>query len=266
MPRRTQQTNDLENLRLPELQQRFLEVIGEETRCPNRTFLIRRIEQAMLQRAEQPEAMEPQGEIPAPAEPVEQPEPHHELEAPAVSEAVATEEEGGTGESAPNPEEVAAPHEETPTAEEHAEPSQQSAQPKKRARKNTSEVASPRRAERGRFKSMTVEELQSVYVQKVGRPTGSTDKAYLIWKIREAEKGRIPIGPRETRSAEQQGATDVRVLPLRLDAAAVEQMDAAWKAQGMKSRMEFFRRALGHYLEHIGAHDAAALFGPEQAA
>ncbi len=89
-------------------------------------------------------------------------------------------------------------------------------------------------------------------------------KAYLIWKIREAEKGRIPIGPRETRSPEQQGATDVRILPLRLDAAAVDQMDAAWKGQGMKSRMEFFRRALGHYLEHIGAHDAAAHFGPEQ--
>ena len=91
-------------------------------------------------------------------------------------------------------------------------------------------------------------------------------KAYLIWKIREAEKGRIPIGPRETRSPEQQGATDVRILPLRLEASAVEQMDAAWKEHGMKSRMEFFRRALGHYLEHIGAHDAAALFGPEQAA
>ena len=40
MPRRTQPTNDLESLRLPELQQRFLEVVGEETRCPNRTFLI----------------------------------------------------------------------------------------------------------------------------------------------------------------------------------------------------------------------------------
>ena len=266
MPRRTQPTNDLESFRLPELQQRFLEVVGEETRCPNRTFLIRRIEQALLQRAEQPEAPEPPEEAPTPAEPEEQPEPHHELEAPAQSEAVATEEEADTGEPAANPEEVVAPHEETPTAEEHAEPSQQSAQPRKRARKNTSEEAPAGRAERGRFKTMTVEELQAMYQQKVGRPTGSTDKAYLIWKIREAEKGRIPIGPRETRSPDQQGATDVRILPLRLDVNAVEQMDAAWRAHGMKTRMEFFRRALGHYLEHIGAHDAAALFGPEQAA
>ena len=245
MPRRNQPTNDLDSLRLPELQQRFLEVVGEETRCPNRTFLIRRIEQALLQRAEQPEAPEPQEETPTPAEPEEQPEPHHELEAPAQG---------------------AAPHGETPVTEERAEPAQQSAQPKKGARKNTSEGATAGRAERGRFKTMTVEELQSTYLQKVGRPTGSTDKAYLVWKIREAEKGRIPIGPRETRSPDQQGATDVRILPLRLDVNAVEQMDAAWRAHGMKTRMEFFRRALGHYLEHIGAHDAAALFGPEQAA
>lgn len=260
MPRRAQPTNDLESLRLPELQQRFLEVVGEETRCPNRTFLIRRIEQALLQRAEPPDAPASHEETPTPAKPEEQPE------TAAQSEAVATEEEGDTGEPAANPEEVAAAPEETPTAEEHAEPSQQSAQPRKRARKNTSEVANAGRAVRGRFKSMTVEELQAMYLQKVGRPTGSTDKAYLIWKIREAEKGRIPIGPRETRSAEQQGATDVRILPLRLDVNAVEQMDAAWRAHGMKTRMEFFRRALGHYLEHIGAHDAAALFGPEQAA
>ena len=34
---------ELDRLRLPELQQRFRDVIGEETRCPNRTFLIRRI-------------------------------------------------------------------------------------------------------------------------------------------------------------------------------------------------------------------------------
>ena len=134
-----------------------------------------------------------------------------------------------------------------------------------RAIKTASDASGIRR-ERGRLRTMTVEEPQGMCLEKVGRPTGSADKGYLIWKIREAEKGRIPIGPRESRTADQQGSTDVRILPLRLDVRAVERMDAAWKAHGMKSRMEFFRRALGHYLEHIGAHDAAALFGPEQAA
>jgi len=94
----------------------------------------------------------------------------------------------------------------------------------------------------------------------VGRPTGSTDRRYLIWKIREAEKGRVPVGPRETRTPDQQAASDTRILPLRLDAPSVAAIDATWRAQGLKSRMEFFRRALGHYLAHLGAHGAAAMF------
>jgi hypothetical protein len=81
-----------------------------------------------------------------------------------------------------------------------------------------------------------------------------------VWKIREAEKGRVPIGPRETRTPDQQGAPDARILPIRLDAPRVAAIDATWRSQGMKSRMEFFRRALGHYLTHLGAQGAAALF------
>ncbi|MFW5740467.1 MAG: hypothetical protein ACOC1F_08880, partial [Myxococcota bacterium] len=207
MPRRTQPTNDLESLRLPELQQRFLEVVGEETRCPNRTFLIRRIEQALLRRAEEEAtAAEPE---PAP-EPEPQPESaveaQPETEPSAETDAVASPEDADTAQDAAVPAESAPAHEETPAAEEHADAPQQAAQPSRRARNNTASAASTPRAERGRFKGMTVEELQSMYLQKVGRPTGSTDKAYLVWKIREAEKGRIPIGPRETRSADQQGA------------------------------------------------------------
>ncbi len=188
MPRRTQPTNDLESLRLPELQQRFLEVVGEETRCPNRTFLIRRIEQALLQRAASAEAATAEELAPGPEplapEPTPEPqtgpepEPQQETEESTQSQAVASEEGADTAQSAANPEELAAPNEEPPAAEEHAGAPQQTAQPKKRARKNTSEVASAGRAERGRFKSMTVEELQAMYRQKVGRPTGSTDKAY----------------------------------------------------------------------------------------
>ena len=48
--------------------------------------------------------------------------------------------------------------------------------------------------------SMTVEELQTKYLEVVGRSTGSDDRRYLIWKIREAEKGRINVGPRKTRA------------------------------------------------------------------
>ena len=117
---------------------------------------------------------------------------------------------------------------------------------------------------RGRFVSMSVEELQAKYLEVVGRATGSDDRRYLIWKIREAEKGRIPVGPRKTR--ERNGEPlDVKILPLRLEAEIVERMDEAWRSRGIKNRMEFFRRALGHYLTHLGAEDAAALFGSASA-
>ena len=98
-----------------------------------------------------------------------------------------------------------------------------------------------------------------MYLDIVGRPTGSDNKGYLIWKIREAEKGRVPVGPRKTRARSGDPA-DMKILPLRLESAAIEQMDEAWRNLGIKSRMEFFRGAIGHYLAHLGARDAAALF------
>ena len=112
---------------------------------------------------------------------------------------------------------------------------------------------------RGRFATMTIEELQTKYIEVVGRSTGSDDRRYLIWKIREAEKGRINVGPRKTRARDGE-PLDVKILPLRLEADVADKMDEAWRAKGIKNRMEFFRGAIGHYLAHLGARDAAALF------
>jgi hypothetical protein len=42
----------------------------------------------------------------------------------------------------------------------------------------------------GKLTRLEVPELQARYLEVVGRPTGSTNKAYMIWKIREAQKGR----------------------------------------------------------------------------
>ncbi len=117
---------------------------------------------------------------------------------------------------------------------------------------------------RGRFTSMSVEELQAKYLEAVGRATGSDDRRYLIWKIREAEKGRIPVGPRKSRERDGE-PLDVKILPLRLEANVADQMDEAWRAKGIKNRMEFLRGAIGHYLAHLGARDAAALFAKEGA-
>lgn len=161
----------LETLRLPELQARFKEVVGEASRSPNRKFLIRRIEEAL-------------------------------------------------------------------------------------AKKSSAKT-------RGRFSGSGVAELQAKYLEVVGRPSGSSSKAYLIWKIREAEKGHVPVGPRASRRHDGE-PTDMRILPLRLEAGVVDKMDDAWRERGIPNRMEFFRRALGHYLRHLGASAAARAFtGPE---
>jgi hypothetical protein len=197
----------LEKLRLPELQKRYAEAVGEPTRCPNRVYLIRRITEALESRA--------QPRQPPPAAPPEQ----------ASS---------------------LAPASTAPTS----------------ARSGALGLESQERAlveQRGWLKRMSVEELQAKYVEVVGRPTGSSNVAYLVWKIREATKGRVPVGPRMPRERAREFG-EMKTLPFRIGTRQLEVLDKAWRTQGAKNRMDFMRLALGHYLAHIGAAEAAALF------
>jgi hypothetical protein len=115
----------------------------------------------------------------------------------------------------------------------------------------------------GKLTRLEVPELQARHLEVVGRPTGSTNKAYMIWKIREAQKGRIPLGPRK--NVHREGVT-FKVLPLRMEAATVDKLDDAWRSRGIKNRTEFFRGALSHYLKDLGAEDVAAMFADTTAA
>jgi hypothetical protein len=180
----------LTKMKVNELQAKFAEVIGEKTRSPNKTFLIRKITE--------------------------------ELQAKAPADA--TSPSGST------------------TAKAHV-----------KAKVPVTE----------KLTRLDVAELQARYLEVVGRPTGSTSKAYMVWKIREARKGRIPLGPRK--NAHREGVT-FKVLPLRMEAAVVDKVDEAWRSRGIKNRMEFFRGALGHYLKQLGAEDAAALFADDTVA
>jgi hypothetical protein len=194
---------NLNKMKLNDLQAKFAEVTGETTRSPNKTFLIRRI-----------------------------------------SEALQAADAGAKAENAP---EDAAPDAET-EVNAQTEPAAASAE--------VTEHTEPAAAT-GKLTRLEVPELQARYLEVVGRPTGSTNKPYMIWKIREAQKGRIPLGPRK--SAHREGVT-FKVLPLRMEAAVVDKLDEAWRSRGIKNRMEFFRGALCHYLKQLGAEDAAALF------
>ena len=198
---------NLNKMKLNELQAKFAEVTGETTRSPNKTFLIRRITEA-LQAAD------------------------------------------AKGEKVP---EGAAPDAETDGSAQ-TEPASASAE----ATAQTEPAAAT-----GKLTRLEVPELQARYLEVVGRPTGSTNKPYMIWKIREAQKGRIPLGPRK--SAHREGVT-FKVLPLRMESAVVDKLDDTWRSHGIKNRMEFFRGALFHYLKQLGAEDAAALFADATAA
>ena len=109
-------------------------------------------------------------------------------------------------------------------------------------------------------------------------PTKSPNKKSLVRHIEEALVARAaepapadePQRPMHT-SARDAGARararardgeplDVKILPLRLEADVADKMDEAWRAKGIKNRMEFFRGAIGHYLVHLGARDAGVLF------
>ena len=67
------------------------------------------------------------------------------------------------------------------------------------------------------------------------------------------------MGPRKTPARDGE-PLDVKILPLRLETELADKMDEAWRAKGIKNRMEFFRGAIGAYLTQLGARDVAALF------
>ena len=198
---------NLNKMKLNDLQAKFAEVTGEKTRSPNKTFLIRRISEALQAASAKAETVPEAAAPDADAEANAQTEP-----AAANAEANAQTEPASTV---------------------------------------------------GKLTRLEVPELQARYLDVVGRHTSSTNKPYMIWKIREAQKGRIPLGPRK--SAHREGVT-FKVLPLRMEAAMVDKLDEAWRSRGIKNRMEFFRGALCHYLKQLGAEDAAALFADATAA
>jgi hypothetical protein len=228
---------ELETLRLPVLQ--ALPRSGRrDHRSPKRTFLIRRITEA-LAAMPQEVAVEP---LVAVVQPEVQVEMVVQAEAPVAN---------ATPESPDC--ELGAECEGCPVCEAPVETETPSPA-------LSAEDAPVEKKSRGRFAAMTIEEPGAKYLEVLGRTTGSSDRGYLlIWKVREAEKGRLTVGPRQARATE--GNTDeAKTLPLRLDTPAITAMDAAWRQQGIPSPTEFLPCAIGQNHSHLGATDAPALF------
>jgi len=185
----------LGKMKVNELQATFAEVTGETTRSPNKTFLIRRITEAL--QAADGNAKTAKAKKP---------------EADALSVEV----------------ETAAQTEPTAAGE--------------------------------KLTKLEVPELQARYLEVVGRPTSSSHAGYLRWKITQARKGRIPVGPRK--SAHREGVT-FKVLPLRMESELVDKLDEAWRRQGLHSRMDLFRKSLQAFLQNVGEADVAAMLTGE---
>jgi hypothetical protein len=107
-----------------------------------------------------------------------------------------------------------------------------------------------------RLSQLSLPELRAKYEVVVQRETASDNRNYLIWKIREAQAGRVRVGPPLKRAS----TGPQLVLSLRVEADAVPLLDALWKKHGMASRMDLVRRALHRELEALGEDDVAARF------
>ena len=179
----------LDEMRLPELQARYAEVFGEATKCPNRKWLIRRLNEAAAQDLGAGDADVHADTVVEPAMP---PSSQDEPIPPA-------------------------PNDDEPTP-----------------------------APKARLTKLSVPELRSLYAELLGKETVSQSKAYLVWRVRQAQNGKLPARVTKPERAEPR---DFKVLPLRLEADFVAQIDEAWKRMGLRSRTELFRRAVGEFME-----------------
>lgn len=216
------QIKEMEEMKLPDLQQHFAKVVGEETKAPNKKYLIKRIVEVLEREGlEQDDiAEDKQDELSQ-----EDTEDTYDLFFnDEVNDSDAFTEING-GKVAPV------------VAEDITEGS------------ITEDTT--------RLSQLDVDALRDKYSEIVGRPTCSGDKRYLIWKIRQAQQGKIPVGPIARRSSVDNGG-DCKVLPVRLEAKLVEQIDEAWRRHDLKSRMELFRRALLVYMQEKGEAEIVA--------
>ena len=149
----------LESMRLPELQARYLEVLGTTTRCPNRGYLVRKIAEALAANDQDRPAAAIVAQVPD-----LEPPPHEEVEG-NIAELLAAENTQAEGFDKPDREEVESLDDGDLVP---AEPSG-----------DMVPVTNATARARGRFRGMTVEELQHKFVEVVGRPSGSSHAGYV---------------------------------------------------------------------------------------
>jgi hypothetical protein len=120
------------------------------------------------------------------------------------------------------------------------------------------------------FTGLRLPELWAKFEEVVGERSRSPNRKFLLRRIEEAlraakekhAKSAPESAPAPEGRKRQRSARVIKVLPLTLDSTVIGPMDSAWRIRGIRSRMEFLRQAIGHYLAHLGADDVAKLFTP----
>lgn len=220
---------DLNEMRLPELWTLYAEVVGEESRCPNRKYLVRRITEARAAAVSGvPDAHEAASEAVVPeaaaiaqsAALVDNAQPAEAVAGQngAVDHDVVV--DGAGGNAADDPDEQ---HDDA--AADDAIPDLSVATPELRAVKLT---------------RLSVDDLRLLYRTVFGRETSSFSARYLVVRLREARRGKIKGGATKRASVPK---GDVVVLPLRMAKCEVEELDKVWRGLGFASRTAFLRRA-----------------------
>jgi hypothetical protein len=115
-------------------------------------------------------------------------------------------------------------------------------------------------AKRKSLRGAPIEVLQARYLEVVGKPTASSHRTYLLWKIKQVERGLIV--PRLRPATSPIDDEKFQVLPIRLPISTVEQMDAACERLGLANRMVLFRRALRAFFFASHEPQVARLFDP----
>jgi hypothetical protein len=104
---------------------------------------------------------------------------------------------------------------------------------------------------------LSVEDLRARFAEITGRESKSSNRPYLIWRVQQAQKGRVPVGPRARRG----DAGPAKVLPMRVPTAAIEPLDEVRRKLGLRSRNEMFHKAMASFLINAGESDLAGHFG-----
>ena len=247
---------ELEALRLPELQARYAEVTGEETRSPNKKYLSGTIVDRM-----------------AVAELVERHAAAEGTDAELATEEIAEAgtppetDRGDRGDRRRRPEIADHPAETEADPRSPPRPPETPADPRARTRTEAPAEPAPEKKPRRKKADQTDGDTDAgepkVSKMDVARPAGEVQGADRPRESSSLEPpvpdlavpaGRRRAGSRPGRGPAARGGekVDVKVLPMRVPTAAIDPLDEVWRKLGLRSRNEMFRAAMAAFLSTPG--------------